>query len=490
MKCDGVIDTVAVLLEADPCTLDRDEVAELVRSGARVRAWLDSIDVRCARRMRDLACRGEAEPAESLLGRCGARSGRDAAAVGERERVCDQLASFEAALAGGSIGSGHVDAVANATSRLDDELRASFAEHEATLLAAAEKDRVDAFDRQCRDLARKLVAEAKHRSDSEELDAQRARSCVKHWVDKVTGMHHTHLELDPLRDSKLWSIVNANLARLRQADGNAKTPWAQLQVEAFLAAVGAATTSAGSGGVATGSAATGSAADGGAGALHGGPVDGGPLGDRVVGLSGDRSCGCLAEARVPEITVLIDYTTMIDGLHEHGICETENGIPLPVSTVRRLCCDAEILPVVVNGAGEVLDAGRSRRTVNRAQRRALRAMHRTCGHPDCGVGFDACRIHHVRFWVRDRGPSDVDNLIPLCERHHHLVHEGGWVLTITPDRIARWARPDGTVVHHGTCIDRAPHGVGKRPAGVICEAVRDDDVERTPPNGRERRLVS
>jgi hypothetical protein len=125
--------------------------------------------------------------------------------------------------------------------------------------------------------------------------------------------------------------------------------------------------------------------------------------------------------------------------------------------MRRLCCDAEIIPTVLGGDGEILDQGRSRRTANRAQRRALRAMHRGCAHPDCDVGFEACRIHHIRWWWRDNGPTDIANLLPFCERHHHLVHEGGWTLTMTPQRVATWTRPDRTTHHHGTTIDRTAH---------------------------------
>jgi hypothetical protein len=136
-------------------------------------------------------------------------------------------------------------------------------------------------------------------------------------------------------------------------------------------------------------------------------------------------------------------------------------MPLPVSTVRRLCCEAEILPVVLDGAGQALDVGMARRTATRAQRRALRAMHRTCAHPDCTVPFDACRIHHVIPW-RLGGPTDIDGLLPVCEPHHHLVHEGGWGLTMTPDRVATWARPDGVHHHTGNTIDRSD-GVGSTP---------------------------
>ena len=180
-------------------------------------------------------------------------------------------------------------------------------------------------------------------SDVDELAAQRARSCVKRWIDKTTGMHHTHLEFDPVRDATLHAAIDAQIRRLRQQDGNARTPWAQLQVDAVIAAT------------------------------SGGPGE-----------------------RVPEISVLTDHDTLVSGWHAHSICETDDGIPLPVETVRRMCCDAEILPIVLNGAGEVLDVGRTRRTATPAQRRALRAMHRTCAHPDCTVVFSACDIHHIR----------------------------------------------------------------------------------------------
>ena len=80
-------------------------------------------------------------------------------------------------------------------------------------------------------------------------------------------------------------------------------------------------------------------------------------------------------------------------------------------------------------------------------------MHRTCIHPECTVTFDACRIHHVIPW-QPVGETDISNLLPLCETHHHTVHEGGWTLTMTPGRIATWTRPDGTHHHTGPTTDR------------------------------------
>jgi hypothetical protein len=80
-------------------------------------------------------------------------------------------------------------------------------------------------------------------------------------------------------------------------------------------------------------------------------------------------------------------------------------------------------------------------------------MYRTCAHPDCTVPFDACRIHHVIYWERG-GRTDLANMVPLCERHHHLVHEGGWTLQLFPDRRTIWRLPDGTTYHDGITTDR------------------------------------
>ena len=170
-----------------------------------------------------------------------------------------------------------------------------------------------------------------------------------------------------------------------------------------------------------------------------------------------------AERRVPAINVLINYEWLIGVADQAGLCETSSGIPLPVATVRRLCCDAEIIPIVLNGKGQAMDVGRSSRTVTPAQREALRAMHRTCGSPDCTVPFDACHIHHIKHWTRHRGPTNIDNLLPLCDRDHHQVHEGGWTLTMTPDRVATWTRPDGATHRVASTIDRAPQEVSPPP---------------------------
>jgi hypothetical protein len=129
--------------------------------------------------------------------------------------------------------------------------------------------------------------------------------------------------------------------------------------------------------------------------------------------------------RPAELLVLIDFETFQSGTHEDTVCETYDGQPIPPSVVRRLACEANIIPVVLSGDGRVLDVGRARRLATADQRRALRAMHRTCATPDCPVRFGDCDIHHLQEW-RDGGMTNLENLLPLCSKHHHLVHEGRW----------------------------------------------------------------
>ena len=75
-------------------------------------------------------------------------------------------------------------------------------------------------------------------------------------------------------------------------------------------------------------------------------------------------------------------------------------------------------------------------------------MYRRCAIDGCPVGFDKCQIHHVH-WFRNLGLTNIDNLLPVCNRHHHLVHEGGWQLALDPRRNLTVTFPDGAVMTTG-----------------------------------------
>ena len=76
--------------------------------------------------------------------------------------------------------------------------------------------------------------------------------------------------------------------------------------------------------------------------------------------------------------------------------------------------------------------GRERRVTTRAQRTMTRAMYPTSAITGCEIAFERCELHHIVWW-RHGGTTDLANLVPLCSKHHHRAHEGGWQLKLDPD---------------------------------------------------------
>jgi len=114
--------TLQRVLGADPDVVDRDELTDLVRSSARLRALLDGFDVRCSRRARELAAAGKAEAPSSLLGRNGNRSGKEARKIGRREHAGRQMPTFETAMGSGEVSAEHLDVIANVGTGLPDDV--------------------------------------------------------------------------------------------------------------------------------------------------------------------------------------------------------------------------------------------------------------------------------------------------------------------------------------------------------------------------------
>jgi len=98
--------------------------------------------------------------------------------------------------------------------------------------------------------------------------------------------------------------------------------------------------------------------------------------------------------------------------------------PLPAETIRKLACEAGILPAVLDGNGAVLDLGRRTRLASGPQRLALQTRYGAeCAVPGCDRPFEWCHIHHIEHWEHG-GATDLDNLIPVCSRHHTQIHDG------------------------------------------------------------------
>ena len=118
-----------------------------------------------------------------------------------------------------------------------------------------------------------------------------------------------------------------------------------------------------------------------------------------------------------QITVLMHEPDLRDRAHAAGILP--DGTPISARELRQLLCDAEILPVVLGGTSEVLDLGRGRRLASPAQRHAISLRDGHCAFPGCTIPMHRCEIHHIDPW-QTGGPTDIDNLVALCVRHHQL----------------------------------------------------------------------
>ncbi len=55
-------------------------------------------------------------------------------------------------------------------------------------------------------------------------------------------------------------------------------------------------------------------------------------------------------------------------------------------------------------------------------------------------------MHHLIPWSHG-GPTDRANLVVLCLRHHHDVHEGGFRILKRTGGGYRTLRPDGSEIH-------------------------------------------
>jgi HNH endonuclease len=131
-------------------------------------------------------------------------------------------------------------------------------------------------------------------------------------------------------------------------------------------------------------------------------------------------------------------------------------------TARRIACDAVRTVAVVAGEdagstavgtlsverdaastpGGTLSVGRARRTIPAPIRTALALRDKGCRFPGCDRPVGWTDGHHIQHWA-DHGETEVPNLVSLCRRHHHMVHERGWSIRLEPNGSVTVAEPRG-----------------------------------------------
>lgn len=120
----------------------------------------------------------------------------------------------------------------------------------------------------------------------------------------------------------------------------------------------------------------------------------------------------------PRLLVGVDLDVLRGRLGTATLLNT--GELITAGEARRLACEADILPVVLNGKSIPLDLGRRRRLFTGHLRALLIARDRGCAFPGCDRGPEECEAHHILSWYRG-GSTALRNGVLLCPFHHHLV---------------------------------------------------------------------
>ena len=102
--------------------------------------------------------------------------------------------------------------------------------------------------------------------------------------------------------------------------------------------------------------------------------------------------------------------------------------------------------------GAALDSGVTRRRPTAGQRRAVEIANPKCVFPGCRMPAAACDLDHRIPWAQG-GPTEVDNLVPLCRHDHAVRHRQGWAHRPLADGDHEWTTPLG---HVHTTSGRSP----------------------------------
>ena len=158
--------------------------------------------------------------------------------------------------------------------------------------------------------------------------------------------------------------------------------------------------------------------------------------------------GCESRMPLAGATVIVRLT--LDDLQSGAGSATVDGLDqrVGVGAARRMAAGGGIIPWVMGGRSEMLDWGREKRLFTRAQRLAL--VERDGGCAMCGLPPEMTKAHHIRWWQRDHGPTDLANGVLLCETCHHRIHDNGWEVRIDGVGVAArvWFTPP-------RCVDPA-----------------------------------
>ncbi|NNF52831.1 MAG: DUF222 domain-containing protein [Acidimicrobiales bacterium] len=375
-------DHAALLDRSQFQALGEDEIIDFVRSNERVIRRLEAVGSAVASRLTELG----GLSAEDVFSTVGKHSTGEARRVQRRGGLANRLPTLTRGFLAGTIPTANLDTVASARHKLrhDPAWEAAFDAKDASMTRKASRMNPKRFAGWIRDLVDRISDDGQTEQQS---DAD--KNSFRSWTNSE-GRWQARLDLDPMAGEKFQNAI----------DGEARS----LAKQATLA---------------------------GETAHHGENLNATAACSLVDSASGTKGR--------PSINVVVDLDTLRHGPWDGTIKRTGGGNNISLPSLHQFLCDAWITHTVLHEDGRALAVGRKYRTATDAQRDALRIMYQTCAM--CEVQFDHCEIHHIIEWEH-HGPTDLNNLIPLCSVHHQRIHHG-WQLKLDDQRNLHCSRPDG-----------------------------------------------
>lgn len=344
-----------------------DRFAEVRRLKGAVAAY----EARLVRAVDGLGDRGL--DGKGMLRAQGKTSDRAAARTAKTASMLEELPEVEAALEAGRITSEHADAMADAAEKVSPEAA------QAELLDTDEVPPADVFAKRAREWAGK-------RADNDGTDRhrrQRNNRSGSHWIDRDNdGMWMFQFGLDDERGQLAKRALDRREQEMwrddggRDGDPSTMRTRAQRMADAFVELLTGASTTA-------------------------------PLHPKH------------------QVNAVLDLNAMTDDDGRPLASLVVDGQPLPSAVLERIACTAGITPMLFDGPGRPIWVGRDHRSATIAQWRALIARDRGC--VGCGADAGRCEAHHIVPWWPN-GETDIDNLVLVCSRCHHDLHDRGMVL--------------------------------------------------------------
>ena len=421
MPVGALFDAVGALAGLDVGVADRATLVEVLGSIARAEACLAAARAVVVHQLAlvsstvelDIAAAGGVEVSDGVR------------AMGHAE-VLGRLPAVSAALAEGRVLGWVPGVIAGARAALPAKVRAEFDRFDEAFVDAAAR----CTRREFADLLRRWADGVMRDHGLSRRARQRAAMRCRAWTATDSGMFHVNTTFDPDRGVVVSRLLEqtvrellADTARLAELAGEGvplpDDPGERVQFARALA-------------------------------LHlliTGDVVGAGRGDELgVGRPGPGRPG----PGRPEVIVVVDRRAESCDPDGRPSVDTGTGVDLSDESVDELLERAVVHIVEVDdnrpiAPDHVANRGRSSRHATPAQRRLLRAVHPGCVVPGCRAPFERCQIHHLIEWERG-GPTDLDNLVPLCPHHHAWLHRSEACIRLGPRRSAEVSLADGTTL--------------------------------------------